>query len=164
MDDIDYAGNTATDTTRNIREVFKCIRQAGLRLTIGKCHCRLGQVELVGRTISSEGISPQTHKFQNFLNKLRFPKSKKASQRYLRFVNYFRRYIHRMAEKLYPFYKLLKAEVPINITSELKETFDSVNNALSDACQLALKQPLFWGSNHPKGGSKLQKCWLSHYD
>ena len=47
-----------------------------------------------------------------------------------------------MAEKLNPFYKLLKTEVPINITSELKETFDSVNKALSDACQLALKQPI----------------------
>ena len=47
-----------------------------------------------------------------------------------------------MAEKLNPFYKLLKTEVPINITSELKETFDSVNTALSDACELALKQPI----------------------
>ena len=47
-----------------------------------------------------------------------------------------------MAEKLNPFYKLLKAEDPINITSELKETFDSVNKAHSDACQLALKQPI----------------------
>ena len=47
-----------------------------------------------------------------------------------------------MAEKLNPFYQFLKAETPINITSELKETFDSVNKALSDACQLALKQPI----------------------
>ena len=47
-----------------------------------------------------------------------------------------------MAEKLNPFYKVLKAEVPINITSELKETFGSVNKTLSDACQLAPKQPI----------------------
>ena len=47
-----------------------------------------------------------------------------------------------MAEKLNPFNKLLKTEVPINITSELKESFDSVNKALSDACELALKQPI----------------------
>ena len=47
-----------------------------------------------------------------------------------------------MAEKLNPFYKLPKTEVPINITSELKETFDSVNKALTDACELALKQPI----------------------
>ena len=47
-----------------------------------------------------------------------------------------------MAEKLNPFYKLLKTESAINITSELKETFDSVNKALSDACELAWKQPI----------------------
>ena len=33
-------------------------------------------------------------------------------------------------------------EVPINITSELTETIDSVKKALSDACQLALKQTI----------------------
>ena len=32
--------------------------------------------------------------------------------------------------------------MPINITSELKETFDSFNKTLSDACELALKQPI----------------------
>ena len=37
---------------------------------------------------------------------------------------------------------MLKTEAPIKITSELKETFDSVNKALSDACELALKQPI----------------------
>ena len=47
-----------------------------------------------------------------------------------------------MVEKLNPFYKLLKSEVPNNTTSELKETFDSVNRALSDACELALNQPI----------------------
>ena len=40
-----------------------------------------------------------------------------------------------MAEKVNPFYKLLKTEVPINMASELGEIFDSVNKALSDACE-----------------------------
>ena len=142
VDDIWFAANNATDLTRNIRAVFKCIRNAGLKLTIEKSHFGVRQVEFLGRTISSEVVLPPSHKIQNFLNKLRFPKSKKALQRYLGFVNYYRNYITRMAEKLNPFYKLSKAEVPISITSELKETFDSVNKALSDACQLALKQPI----------------------
>ena len=38
VDDIGIAANNATDLTRNIRAVFKCIRQAGLKLTIAKCH------------------------------------------------------------------------------------------------------------------------------
>ena len=142
VDDIGIAANNATDLTRNIRAVFKCFRQAGLKLTIEKCHFGVRQVKFLGRTISSEGVSPQTDKIQIFLTKLRFPKSKNALQRYLGFVNYYRIYIPRRAEKLNPFYKLLKTEVPINITSELKETFDSVNRALSDACELALKQPI----------------------
>ena len=142
VDDIGIAANNATDLTRNIRAVLMCIRQARLKLTIEKCHFGVRQVEFLGRTISSEGVSPQSHKIQNFLSKLRFPKSKKALQRYLGFVNYYRNYIPRMVEKLNPFYKLLKEEFPINITSELKETFDSVNKALSDACQLAPKQPI----------------------
>ena len=142
VDDIGIAANNATDLTRNIRAVFKCIRQAGLKLTIEKCHFGVRQVEFLGGTISPERISPQAQKFQNFLDKTRLPKSKKAVQRYLGFVNYYRIYIPRMAEKLNPFYNLLKTVVPITITSELKETFDSVKQALSDVCQLALKQPI----------------------
>ena len=103
VDDIAIAANNATDLTRNIRAVFKCIRQAGLKLTIEKCYFGVRQDEFLGRTISPEGISPQARKIQNFLNKLRFPKSKKALQRYLGFVNYYRNYIPRMAEKLHPF-------------------------------------------------------------
>ena len=142
VDGIGNAASNATDITRNIRAVFICIRQAGLELTIEKCHFGVRQFEFLERTISPEGTSPQARKIQNFLDKLRFPKSKNALQRYLSFVKYYRNYFPRLAEKHNPFYKLLKPEVPINITSGLKETFDSVNKALSDACQLALKQPI----------------------
>ena len=97
VDDIGIAANNATELTRNIRAVFQCISNAGLKLTIEKCHFGVRQVEILGRTVSSDGVSPQTHKLQNCLNKLRFPKSKKALQRYLRFLIYYRNYIPRMA-------------------------------------------------------------------
>ena len=47
VDDIGIAANNATDLTRNIRAVFKCIRQAGLKLTIEKCHFEVRQVEFL---------------------------------------------------------------------------------------------------------------------
>ena len=77
-----------------------------------------------------------------FVNKLRFPKSKKPLQRYLGFLKKNKTYISRMIKKLNPFYKHLKAEITINITPEVKKTFDSVNKALNYAFQLALKQPI----------------------
>ena len=123
VDDIGIAANNATDLTRNNRAVFKCIRQAGLKLTIEKCHFGVRQNEFLGKTFSPERISPQARNIQSFLDKLRFPKSKKAVQRYLGFVNYYRNYIPRMAEKLNPFYKMLKMEVPINIRIERNVSF-----------------------------------------
>ena len=44
VDDIGIAANNATDLTRNIRAVFKCICQAGLKLTIEKCHFGVRQL------------------------------------------------------------------------------------------------------------------------
>ena len=89
VDDIGSAANKATDVTLNIGAVFKCISQTGLKLTIEKFHFGVRQVEFLGRTISSEGISPQARKIQNFLDKPRFPKSKKALQRYQGFSKYY---------------------------------------------------------------------------
>ena len=77
LDDIGIKDNNATDLTRNIRAVFKSIRQAGLKLTIEKRHFGVRQVEFLGRTISPEGISTQTRKSQIFLDKLRFPYQKR---------------------------------------------------------------------------------------
>ena len=139
VDDIEIAATNATDLTQNFRAVYLGNRQAGSKLTIEKCHFGVRKVEFLGRTISPGRISPQAQKIQNFLDKVRLPKSKKAVQRYLGFKNYYRNYIPRMAEKLNPFYKMLRTEAPIKITSELKETFHSVKKALSDASQLALK-------------------------
>ena len=86
VDGIGIAANNATDLTRNIRAFFKFTCQGGLKLTTEKCHLGVRQVEFLGGTISSEGALPQTHKIQNFLNKLKFPKSKKGLQRYMGFV------------------------------------------------------------------------------
>ena len=142
VDDIGIAASNATDPTRNIWAVFHCICQAGMKLTNEKCHFGVRQIEFLGRTTSPEGTSPQARKIQNIPDKLRSTKSKKALQRCLGFVNYYKKYIRRLGEKFNPFYKLLKTEVPINITSELKNIFDSVNKALSDACEKELKQSI----------------------
>ena len=53
VDDIGIAANNATDLNRNIRAVFQSIRNAGLKLTIEKCHFRVWQVGFLGRMISS---------------------------------------------------------------------------------------------------------------
>ena len=50
VDDIGIAANSVTQLIRNIRAVFECIKQAGLKLSIDKCHFGVTEVEFLGRT------------------------------------------------------------------------------------------------------------------
>ena len=65
VDDIGIAANSVTQLIRNIRAVFECIRQAGLELSIDKCHFGVTKVVSVGRTITPQGIPPKTTKSKN---------------------------------------------------------------------------------------------------
>ena len=78
----------------------------------------------------------------------------------MRFVLLYRNFIPRMAEKRNPFYRLLKAEVPINITSELIETFDSVNETPEGCLRTRNETTHSWVVARLNDGCKLQKRWL----
>ena len=142
MDDIGIAANTTEQLIKNIREVFKCIRKAGLKLTIGKCHFGVTQLEFPGGTITPNGVARQDHKITNFLSKIRFPRSKKQVQKYIGFINYYRDYLPRLSEKMIGMYELLKGDAKITISEELLDNFKAINTSLAEACGLALRQPV----------------------
>ena len=142
VDDIGIAANDSTQLCINIKTVFECIRKAGLELTIAKCHFGVKQVDFLGRTITPEGVSPQTEKVKQILQKLNFPKSKKALQQYIGFLNYCRNYLPRLSEKLSPFFKLLKETSQYCIPNTVLDTFNELNQQVKKSCSLALKQPI----------------------
>ena len=142
---IGIAGNTPEQLIKNLRAVFQCLRKAGLNLSMAKCHFELQGIDFLGRTITTKGVAPQKQKITKVLEKVKFPRSKKAFQSYTRFLNYYRNYIPRLAERLTPFFQLLKAmdaKAKIPITSDIMKEFREINEALDRCCQLALHQPL----------------------
>ena len=145
VDDIGIAANTPEQLIKNLRAVFQCIRKAGLKLSMTKCRFGVQEVDFLGRTITTKGVAPQKQKSAKFLEKIKFPRSKKALQRYIGFFNYYRNYIPRLAERLTPFFQLLKttdAKTKIMITPDIMKEFREINDALDRCCQLALRQPL----------------------
>ena len=90
VDDIGIAATDSTQLSIIIKTVFECIRKSGLKLTMAKCHFGFRQIDSLGQTITPEGVSPQTEKIKQFLQKLKFLKSKKALQRYIGILNYYR--------------------------------------------------------------------------
>ena len=103
------------------------------------------EVDFLGRTITTKGFAPQKQKITKFLEKIKFPRSKKALQRYIGFLNFYHNYILRLAKRLTPFFQLLKttdAKTKIPITPDIMKEFREINEALDRCCQLALRQPL----------------------
>ena len=112
---------------------------------MAKCHFGVQEVDFFGRKITTKGVAPQKQKIAKLLEKLKFPRSKKALQKYIGFLNYYRNYIARLAERLTPFFQLLKStdtKTKIPITSDIMKEFREINEDLDRCCQLALRQPL----------------------
>ena len=142
VDDIGIAANDADHLITNLRATFKCIQEAGLKLTMHKCHFGAKEIDFLGRTITPQGVKPQKQNVQNFLEKTKFPKSKKALQRYLGFLNYYRNYVPRLSERVALFYKMLKSDEKVLVSKELVQQFEEINRALDKCCDLALQQPI----------------------
>ena len=94
---------------------------------------------------NNQKSGPTKTKITKCLEKVKFPRSKKALQRNIGFLNYYRSYIPRLAKRLTPFFQLLKttdAKAKISITPDITKEFREINEALDRCCQLALRQTL----------------------
>ena len=116
VDDIGIAANDADHLIANLRATFKCIQEAGLKFKMHKCHFGATEIDFLGRTIIPQGVKHQRQNVQNFLEKTKFPKSKKSLQSSLGFLNYYRNYVPRLSERLAPFYKMLKSDEKVLVS------------------------------------------------
>ena len=103
---------------KNLRAVFQCLRKAGFKLCIANCLFGVQEVEFLRRKIKTKRVTPQKHKIAKFFENVKFSRPKKALQRYIGFLKYYRNCKPRLAERLTPFFQLLKttdakANIPI---------------------------------------------------
>ena len=94
---------------------------------------------------NNQGSSPTKTKDRQIPRKVKFPRSKKAIQRYIGFLKCYRNYIPRLAERLTPFFQLFKttnAKAKNPITPDIMKYVREINEALDRCCQLSVCQPL----------------------
>ena len=116
-----------------------------------KCRIETHHVQMPFRSQTSRLPGPYNYtnrscssvrQSQRLLVKTEIPKSKKALQRYIGFLNYYRNYIPRLSERLSPFFQLLKETTKFYVPTILVEEFTNLKKLLENSCQLALRQPL----------------------
>ena len=70
------------------------------------------------------------------------PTSVKSLQQYIGFVQFYRQYIPKLAEKLLPLYKLLQKDVKFALTQVHQDAIFDINENLARAAKLSLRVPL----------------------
>ena len=144
VDDIDTLVNNATDLTRNIRAVFNCILQTGLKLTTKKQVCWLqlpqtmGMLELDKLNSLAKPTQQKEfhHKLQNskpFFSKHGLPKSKRHFSGTCNSWN-IKKKIPGWLRRLTHSTGCSKRECQSINHDTWKKTFHLLNEALNDAC------------------------------
>ena len=75
--DIGVAANSTEQVTTYFRAVFEGIQNARLKLSMAKCHFGTKEVDFRGRTITLNGVTLRNLRITEFMQKVKFPRSKK---------------------------------------------------------------------------------------
>ena len=102
LDDVIILGKTFEEHLRNLKEVFQCLREAGLRLKPSKCNLFLEEVEFLGHIVSAKGVCTDPKKTEK-VAKWPAPTSKKEVQQFSGLANYYKRFVKDFASIAKPF-------------------------------------------------------------
>ena len=101
----------------------------------------MAKVNFLGSTITSQGMAPIRGKIDEFLKSLKIPSNVKQVRRFIGLCQFYKSYLPGLAEKLLPFYQLLRTTTPFALTTEHEQTFDQLRTELKLICETNLRLP-----------------------
>ena len=132
IDDILVTGYTEESHSSNLSEVLKRLEKHGLKAKQSKCEFMMGSVEYLGDRISSQGIHPLEAKKDAILL-APLPENLPQLRSYLGLLNYYGKFIPKLATIAHPLYRLLKNDVELNWDSDCEHAFKETKESLTSA-------------------------------
>ena len=114
-----------------VRLAFKRLDECKGQLNPNKCRIGEKEVVMLGHVVSLQGIKVDPSKIKA-LEALPYPKDIKSLETFVQKVRYFERFIHMLAQVLYPFRVILRTNVFV-WNPFLEEKFDTIRDLLSKA-------------------------------
>ena len=136
IDDVVIWSRSVEEHAQHLRLVFERLRKAGLQLKPSKCHFGLSKIELLGHSVSADGIAPLPQRVEAIAN-LGPPSDVKSVRSFLGMAGYYRQYIPEFATLAMPLTNLTKAKEPFRWGPEEQKAFDALKLALTQAPILA---------------------------
>ncbi len=133
-------GRTLAEHNRRLQQVFRIVRDCGLRLNRAKCVFAVTAVKYCGFEISERGVRPDPERIQPIVN---WPEPANITEleRFVQTAGYFRKYIPQFATLAEPIYRAREQGLPLTWSPELKHSFDGLRKALCEAPALQIFDP-----------------------
>ena len=129
IDDLVIFSPSLEQHVEDLKKVFEIIKENELMINLEKCNFFKEKVELLGHTLSINGISPIQDKIKVILEWIP-PKNITQLQSFLGAVGYYRKFIFNFANIAKPLFKLLKKGVKFIWENEQEESFNELKNKL----------------------------------
>ena len=136
IDDIIVMGKSFGEHLRNLKKVFKRLRDAGLTLKPSKCVFFQTKVSYLGHIISRDGVSTDPTKISQ-VEKWPIPQSAREVQQFLGLAGYYRRFVRDFATIARPLHRLTEKTAKFEWTSACDEAFQTLRQKLCTAPVLA---------------------------
>lgn len=150
IDDILLASETPEQHLEDLRAVFQRLRDNGLIIRPEKCVFGVPSVTFLGHQLSAEGTRPLPEKVAA-VQDFPLPTSVRNLQKFIGMINYFHRFIPKVAVALQPLHASMKgrsASSSPRWTPLAMDAFNDVKSRLADSALLS----------HPKCNAPLSLC------
>ena len=132
LDDVIIYSRTFEEHLKHIKEVFKRIQKANLRLKAEKCNFGATELQFLGHLVGKDGIQPDPEKVEKVVN-YPIPTNIRTLRGALGLASYYRRFMKDFSRTAEPLYKLLKKDQPYVWTDQQQKAFDTLKEKLSTA-------------------------------
>ncbi|KAL1129487.1 hypothetical protein AAG570_012432 [Ranatra chinensis] len=130
MDDLIIFSKTEIEHIKHLEKVKNRLKEFGLRISSDKSYLGLEEVKFMGHIVSRQGTRPDPNKVKA-IEELVEPKNLKELRSFLGMINFYRRFIHNLADKIEPLTKLLKKNRSFEMDELAREAFKWGKEALA---------------------------------
>ena len=141
LDDILIASTSKLQHLEHLRRIFERLSSNGLVINKSKCVFGVSELDYLGHTVTSNGIRPLTSRIQA-IKEFPIPQTRGELQRFLGMINYYHRFLPRIAPKLAPLHAASAGRGKnISWTPQCQRAFEDAKSALSDCTLLYHPRP-----------------------
>ncbi|KFD62870.1 hypothetical protein M514_24910 [Trichuris suis] len=136
LEDIIVYSRTEEEHVQRLREVFKRLRKAGLKLKMEKCHFFKQEVKCLGHIVSADGVRTDPVKTE-VVDNWPCPTSTKELRQFLGLASCYRRFVPSFASIAALLHKLMRKWSRWNWTTECEASFWALKAHLTSAPTLS---------------------------